>query len=110
ALIVVWSDRLIMSQAFEARMYALWLAAIVWFAVFLSWCDADASFFTRLMAAVCAIVVFTVHYLGIVPLVLVASFEFWRRVPGPGRWTGFTAVCAGPLAVAPFLPFPVRQR
>jgi hypothetical protein len=110
ALIVVWSGSLIMGQAFEARMYAVWLAAIVWFAVFLSWCDRDATFLTRLLVAVCAIVVCTVHYFGIVPLVLVASFEFWRRSPGPGRWTGFTAASSGLLALAACLPFLIGQR
>ena len=110
ALVLVWSGSLIMAQAFEARMYAVWLAAIVWFAVFLSWCDRDATFLTRLLVAVCAIVVCTVHYFGIVPLVLVASFEFWRRSPGPGRWTGFTAASSGLLALAACFPFLIGQR
>jgi hypothetical protein len=109
-LVVVWSGSLIMGQAFEARMYAVWLAAIVWFAVFLSWCDGDGSFLTRLLVAVCAIVICTVHYFGIVPLVLVASFEFWRRSPGPGRWTGFTSASSGFLALAACLPFLIGQR
>ena len=111
AIFLIWCHPLVVEHAFEARFYGPWLAATVWFAFFLARVRTagNRSLNTALLA-VSSILVCTIHYFGIITLVLVTCFELWfHRKPGE-RWRGMGVVAAGPAALLCCVPLLLAQR
>ena len=106
-----WANPVLLRQTFEARYYALWLAATVWFAWFLSRERDGGTWRSRVMLAVCGALACTAHYFGIasVALVILGTLIFDRRTLSlrPGF---LLALAAGPIALALRLPYYFSQK
>jgi hypothetical protein len=111
ATFLVWCHPLVLSHAFDARFYGPWLAATVWFAYFLARSRAARKCgLNTFLLAVSSVLVCTIHYFGIITLVLVTLFELWfHRRPGE-RLRGMAAVAAGPVAFLGCVPLLLAQR
>jgi hypothetical protein len=110
AVLAVWNHPLVLHNAFEARYYAPWLAALAWFAFFFCRARVHPRPLNSLLLAACAVLVCTVHYFGIFTLVLVTAFELLVHRPGRlARWTGLAAVSLGVLALVASTPFYLGQ-
>lgn len=112
ALLTVWCHPLVVTQAFEARFYAPWLAGIVWFAYFLVRSREPAGRWPwNSLVAVAAVLVCTIHYFGIISLGLVIVGELLaRRWAGVAVWRGIGFIIPGPLTLLACVPMLVRQR
>jgi hypothetical protein len=110
ATVAVWSHPLTLRYAFEARMYSLWLAALLWFAYFLAQAWA-APFSPWLLAAVglCSLLVCYLHSMGCLSLVLLVGGFLLPHLRDPWPWTVAAAVSLGPLTFLAWLPFLWRQ-
>jgi len=111
ATMAALANPVLLRQAFEARYYALWLAAVAWFAWFLS-CERDGgSRRSRIMLAVCGALACTAHYFGIaaVALIILGTLIFDRRTFSlrPGF---LLALAAGPIALTLRLPYYFSQK
>lgn len=112
ALALLWCHPLVVLYAFEARFYALWLAAVAWYAFFLDRCgDERAGLGVKVGVALTAVLTCTVHYFGVISLALVTIGELiGRRRSGQPSRRGLAWASAGPLALALCLPLLLRQR
>ncbi|MDH3717155.1 MAG: glycosyltransferase family 39 protein [Planctomycetota bacterium] len=112
AVLALWCHPLIITHAFEARPYGLWLAASVWLTVFINQVQRrPARWYSHVMLAVTAAVLCTVHYFGIVTLLLIASGHVViRKVPLHKELWSLSALLAGPVALAVCSPFLLTQR
>lgn len=112
ALGLVWAHPLIVAHAFDARFYGPWLAGVAWVAYGLARARHRKPGATGvLLLAAGAAFVCTVHYFGIVTLLLIVGGEIWaRRADGAPLLTGMTPLLAGPLALAACVPFLLGQR
>jgi hypothetical protein len=111
AVLVLACYPLILTHTFEARFYGPWLAAIVWFAYALVlFRTSPRRMFPGVLLAVCALVVCTIHYFGIITIGLVTAFDqIAHRTLPPRRWA-LVLVALGPLALFACLPLYLRQR
>lgn len=109
--LAVWSHPLLIHQAFEARFYGAWFACTVWYAYFLIDARKSSSAVSKLMLALFAGLVCTIHYFGVIAWGLVTLFEIVRH-PGGGirRYLRILPAAIGPIALAVWLPFLVEQR
>lgn len=77
AVVATWAHPMVFRLAFEARFYALLLAATVWFAWFLAragrWARRPASW---VALALSSMLLCTVHYFGIVSMFLIVASDF----------------------------------
>jgi hypothetical protein len=107
ATLAVWSHPLILDHAFEVRYYGPWLAAAVWFSYFLG--QARAHTLGRagvVMLAVTSFFLCTIHYFGIVTLVIIAGCEWlWRRGRPAYARAHLAAMAVGPLALVAAVVF-----
>lgn len=111
AMLACWCHPLILSQAFNGRFYGAWLAAIVWCAYFLvRQRDSRRPVLTGVAVAACAVLVCTIHYFGILSLVLVAAAEWLARRRERISRVGILWAVAGPMALAACLPLLQGQR
>lgn len=112
AVLGIWCHPLVLHEAFNARFYCPWLAAIAWYGYFLVGCRASGpALRTRLAVALGAVLTCTLHYFGILSLALVTAGEVLARRRVGRRWTpGLGAAAAGPLALACCLPLLRCQR
>jgi hypothetical protein len=112
AALVVGVHPLVLLHAFEARYYGPWLAAIIWFAYFLDRSRAfPGRWFANLMLAICAVLVCTIHYFGVITLGLVLGFELlFHPAAQTLRWPGLWLTALGPIALAACAPFLLSQR
>lgn len=112
AVLAVWCHPLILRQAFEARFYAPWFAAIAWFAYFLARArDAGPRRCRDIGLAACALLVCTIHYLGVISLALVTGSELWLRRPdGAARLRGLGPTILGPVALVACIPLLLKQQ
>lgn len=100
-----WAHPLLLDQAFNARFYGPWLAAAVWCAFFLVRVRVPGRPGSQLALAGCAAIVCTLHYFGILSLLLIVGGELLaRRHAGVPLLRGMVPVAAGPLALALCLP------
>ena len=110
-VIAVWTHPLILHHAFNARFYGPLFAAAVWFSYFLS-CAPTARHRVRsnVAIAVSAVALCTVHYFGVLSLLLVVLGELlYRRRTLKGRFAGFAAATAGLLALVASAPLLVSH-
>jgi hypothetical protein len=107
-----WSHPAIALQAFDARFYGPWLASVIWFNYFfVRTRQPQAGMVVRGCTALCALLVCSIHYLGIVTLVLIVAWEvILRRAQQITWYRGLLAAACGPLALAACLPFLLGQR
>jgi hypothetical protein len=113
SIVILWAHPLVISESFNARFYGPWLAALAWFSYGVS-----RSRHTRLriaanlILALLAMLVCTLHYFGIVSLLLVIVGELWaRRKLVEERWRGLPASAAGVLVgLAACLTFIMGQK
>jgi hypothetical protein len=100
AVLAVWSHPLILDHAFEVRYYGPWLAAAVWFCWLLGRVRTQPrNVFGAVGLAIASFFLCTIHYLGVVTLMIVVAAEWlWHRDrPLPAPW-GLAAIAVGPLA------------
>src|SRR5262249_59139566 len=73
-VLAIWQHRLILRYAFEARMYGLWLAAVVWFSYALTrvWTVPDELWSQTLLAS-SSVLTCAVHTLGLLVVVIIVS-------------------------------------
>ncbi len=110
--LVLWGSPMVASQAFEARFYPLWLAALAGFIYFRSrQGPAGGRWYVEVAVAASAVVVCTTHYFGIISLALVVAGDaaVGRRRLGEVFRRNLSAL-AGPVALACCLPLLVSQR
>lgn len=111
ATMAVWANPVLLRQAFEARSYTLWLAAIVWFAWFLVLERDGGSWRSRVMLGLCGALACTAHYFGIGAIGLVVlgalTMDRHRFSLRPGF---MLALAAGPIALGIHLPYYFGQR
>jgi hypothetical protein len=102
----------VLTHAFDARSYGPWLAAIAWFAYTLVRTRSPRpGLLMNMGVAASAIFVSTVHYFGIVSLLLVVVAELAaRRALRAPVWNGMLAVFLGPLALLASIPMLQSQR
>ncbi len=110
-ILLVWSHYSLVNQVFNARCYAAWLGATACFA-YLLWRAAEgAGVWNWLLLAPAAALASTLHYFGIISVVLIVAAELWRRrrmhLPLGAGMTGFIA---GALAMVACIPFLISQR
>jgi hypothetical protein len=111
AVLVVWSHPPLPSYAFEARPYGAWFAASVWFAYLLVCTRTSPRLVLKLALALCAVLLCSLHYFGVIALALIAGGEFlFRRAPARARWAGPAACLAGMLTTAACVPLVRVQR
>jgi hypothetical protein len=111
ATLACWCHPLMIDQAFNARFYGPWLAAVVWCAYLLIRLRAGKfRLLFGVMLAGCALLVCTIHYFGVISLALVVAGEMLerRRAGIPLRSMLWTVT--GPLALAACLPLLRGQR
>jgi hypothetical protein len=110
-ILAIWTHPLVWGYAFEARFYAPWLAAVVWLAYLLVLARTSTGWALQLGIALCSLLICTIHYFGIISLVLLVGFELLFR-PGRGRsrWRGIPAAAAGSVGLLACLPLLLRQR
>ncbi|MBL8793952.1 MAG: glycosyltransferase family 39 protein [Planctomycetia bacterium] len=112
AVLVLWCHTELLYYAFEARGYAPWFAASVWFAYCLSRCRfADTTARHYLALGLSAAWLCSLHYLAILCWGLASLGECWvdreRRL---WRWPVLLAASCGPLALLASAPFLFGQR
>jgi hypothetical protein len=112
AAIAAWSHPLLARHAFEARFYGPWFAGIVWFAYGLDlWDRSRRKAWPATLIAFTSVFVCTVHYLGILSLVLVATaHSLSRRRPWPVTLVRLLPAAAGLGALGLCLPFYSGQK
>jgi len=111
ACLAVWSHPQIMTQVFEARGYGAWLAGAVWYAYLLRLARGRRGLWPKVGLAVLALFVCTVHYFGILSLVLVTAFELLAHRPdGDSRFLDILPAGLGPIGLAACLPLLLGQR
>jgi hypothetical protein len=106
-VLALWAHPLILTKAFDARFYGPWLAAIIWFAyLFRQALRGQASRLTFTLLGATAVVVCTIHYFGIITLLLVAGTEW---LLSRSRWGALRrpiyVVALGPLALLVCVPW-----
>jgi hypothetical protein len=107
----VWAHQVMQRQSFEARFYVPWLAAIAWYCYFLVRSRDAGDLILWLGIAVTAAYACTVHYFGIVTLILVLGTELlWRVRCRRPLASALIPSMAGPLALACCLPMLLEQR
>jgi hypothetical protein len=110
-IMAVWAHQVLQRQAFEARFYIPWVAAIVWYCYFLVRSRDGSDLILWLGIAATAVYACTVHYFGIVTLTLVLGAELtWRLRSDRPLASALIPSLAGPLALACCLPMLVEQR
>ena len=111
-VLAVWCHPLIQRHAFEARFYGPWLAALVWYTYVLARALRSPRPLGWLAAvAATSVLVCTIHYFGVITLVLVTLFELWANRPWGKRTLGcLAATSLGPLVLAACAPFFLGQR
>jgi hypothetical protein len=112
AVVVLSSHPQVVFHAFEARFYGPLLAAVSWFAYLLARSrQGKPSAIRELFLALCAIGICSVHYFGILSLLLIWSAELTmqRRLNGLRR-VHWVAVGCGLLTVASSCLFLLGQR
>lgn len=73
AAAATWAHPLALHHMFDARFYGPWLAAIVWFAYSLNAQERKVGrYWPKALVAVTSFLVCTIHYFGIISLILVA--------------------------------------
>jgi len=102
---------LIVDQASQARFYGPWCASAVWFAWFLLRVSRSENRAAHLALAISSVALCTIHYFGVIALMLISLAHFWRnRRPCPRPVWGFAAILTGPLALLACTPFYLGQR
>jgi hypothetical protein len=110
-IMAVWAHQVMQRQSFEARFYVPWLAAIAWYCYFLVRSRDSGDWSLWLGTAATAAYACTVHYFGIITLVLVLGSELrWRSRSGRPLASALVPSIAGPLALACCLPMLLQQR
>jgi hypothetical protein len=110
-IMAVWAHQVMQRQAFEARFYVPWLAAMAWYCYFLVRSREAGDLVHWLGIAATAAYACTVHYFGIVTLVLVLGAELLWRLRNHRPFAGaLIPSLAGPLALACCLPMLLEQR
>ena len=104
----LWSHPLVQRHALEARMYGLWLAASVWFAL---WLDRllrhpDDGVLLAL-TALTGVLLCMVHTLAVLSALLIVAAQL--AVADTVETRVLAAAVAGPLAFAAWSPFTWRQ-
>ena len=101
-ILAVWSHPLILDHAFEVRYYAPWLAAAVWFCYLLGRARSKPLGPTgTALLAVSSFFLCTIHYFGIVTLLIIVACEWlWSRGRPRFAIRDIAAMAVGPLALA----------
>ncbi len=112
AVLLVWSHPLIIEQAFDARFYAPWLAAVIWFCYF--WqlgMRREGSYSAYVGLAVCSFLTCSFHYFGVFSLLLIIAGELLLNRPTRRKALPLLlASLSGPLALLVYVPlFYVHQ-
>lgn len=96
-VLTLWAHPLIVWYAFDARFYGPWMAAIVWYIVFLTRAHTRPTIGNLIGTTVCAVVTCMVHYFGVISLacVTVADFVFFS----PKRYLSWRFLLPGATAV-----------
>jgi len=111
AVLATWAHPEFFRQAFDARYYAAWTAATVWFAYFLANTrEEKRSVLNAFLLAASAMLMCTLHYFGLFTFALVLAFAFLldgeSRLARPRAWI---PAAFGPLALAASLPYYFSQ-
>jgi len=106
AVLALWGHPLLQRHAFDARMYGLWLAAVVWFAYSLAgvWGAPDSRWLLVLLAGT-SFLACTLHTMGIVAWALVVGFHLLWHGFSAGRWHVLGLAGLGPLGYFAWSPF-----
>lgn len=110
--LTLWCSPVVVEQAFEARCYALWLAAAVAFVLCLeNLAQNSRNTFRHLALALSGVILCTTHYFGVVTLVLALTGYIFACRDQPNA---LSAVLPGTafslLAFMVCLPFPLGQK
>lgn len=80
AVLATWSHPLLLNQAFNARFYGPWLAAITWYVYLMVRLRRPGpSWGIKVALAGCAVLVCTLHYFGVISLALATAGELLAR-------------------------------
>ena len=110
-VLAVWAHPLVLYHAFEARFYAPWFAAAVWFAFLLARVgDGPRKSWDNALLGVVAVVLCTIHYFGVATMLLIVASELLRRGWAGRSWTLLAPSIVGFLAVAACVPLLKAQR
>ena len=108
-LLALLAHPLVLSQAFEARMYAPWLAATVWFAFFLTQSGQSPSEpFLQILLAGTALLTSGLHTLGPLAVVLIVTAQS-IFAPWSPSWITLALASSGLVAFVLWLPCLKRQ-
>ena len=107
ATLSIWAHPLILDHAFEVRYYGPWLAAAAWCCVLLARARAGTlGSIGTVGLGVTSFFLCTIHYFGIVTLILIVLAEWWWSRGQPRLRPGAIApIAAGPLATAAAVAF-----
>jgi uncharacterized membrane protein len=102
--------RLILRYAFEARMYGLWLAGVVWFSYGVTrvWTTPN-DLWSKILLVCTSVLTCAVHTLGplVVVIVLVAYLVVNHSLPL--SWPALGLACLGPVAFLAWMPLLGKQ-
>ena len=111
--LVLAAHPLIVFHAFEARFYGPWLAATVWYVVMIMRLrdSKSRSLGSMIVACALAILAATMHYFGVVAVLLISTADvvFDSRPPGP-RGRRLIPPACGLAAALLCIPFILGQR
>ena len=111
-VLAVWSTPEVVYHTFQARFYAPWFAAVIWFAVAMRWTKtAKIPWVAGVALATTSLLACTLHVLGLPAIALVALAEFLAdRGPLRSRIVRALPALAGAIAVMLFIPLMVQQK
>ena len=107
-----WAQSVVVTEAFDARFYALWLfgAAALSLAVRAA-IQGRPGWLNRIALGVASVFVCTIHYFGILSwLAVMLVATVWREPAERRRVTALLPALAGPIALTFCLPFYMGQR
>ena len=104
ATLAIWSHPLILLYAFDARYYGPWFALAIWFCYFLGRARALAlRTWGTIALAVCSLLLCTIHYFGVLSLVIIVGCEWlWQRGRPMYSRNSMAAIAVGPIALVAF--------
>ena len=104
----LWAQTLLVDQSLEARFYAPWFGLLAWYC----WFASRKKHNPLLIAAGCllAIAICTVHYFGVISLLMVTAGIVMRRPAAIKKCAVWLPAVIGIAAIACCYPFYVGQK
>lgn len=111
AVLAIWAHPLVLYHAFEARYYAPWFAIAIWFAYLLARSvRCPDNIWLKIGVGVVSILLCTIHYFGVITMLIILSFEVFRGRQSANWKHAITISTPGLLVLMACIPLFIAQR